>query len=129
MTHLARHIPRSIKIGNRWCRLFYRGQPDLLGSPAQQTPLLTITPQAEELPDSMDVGEPGPGISPVDELSEATLKESGTSLQIVLNEPMPEASHTSKRVREPEESKQPDKKSSEKKRKKYIWQTKNMLVA
>ena len=77
----------------------------------------------------MDVGEPGPGISAVDELSEATLKESGTSLQIVLNEPMPEASHTSKRVREPKESKQPDKKSSEKKRKKYIWQTKNMLVA
>ena len=28
VTHLARHIPRSIKIGNRWCLLFYRCQPD-----------------------------------------------------------------------------------------------------
>ena len=115
VTHLARHIPRSMKIGNRWCLVFYRGQPDLLGRPAQQTPVRTITPHAEELPDPMDVGEPGPGTSVVDELSETTLEESGTSLWIVLDEPMPEASHTSKRVRELEESEQPDKKSSEKK--------------
>ena len=126
VTHLARHIPRSIKIGNKWCLVFYRGQPDLLGRPAQQTPVITITPPAEELPDSMDVGEPGPGTSAVDELSEATSEESGTSLQIVVDEPMPEASHTPKRVREPEESEQPDKKNSEKKRKKHIQQMKNM---
>ena len=74
----------------------------------------------------MDVGEPGPGTSAVDELSEATSEESGTSLQIVVDEPMPEASHTPKRVREPEESEQPDKKNSEKKRKKHIQQMKNM---
>ena len=38
----------------------------------------------------MDVGEPRPGTSVVDELSEATLEESGTSLQIVVDELMPE---------------------------------------
>ena len=31
VTHLARHIPRSIKIGHRWCLVFYRGQPELPG--------------------------------------------------------------------------------------------------
>ena len=66
----------------------------------------------------MDVGEPGPGTSAIDKLSEATSEESGTSLMIVVNEPMPEASHTSKKVREPEESEQPDKKSSGKKKEK-----------
>ena len=84
---------------------------------AQQLPVITITHPAEELPDPMDVGEPDPGTSAVDELSEATSEDYGTSLQIVVDEPMPEASHTSKRVREPEESEQPDKKGSEKKRK------------
>ena len=75
----------------------------------------------------MDVGEPGPGTSAIDKLSEVTSEESGTSLMIVVNEPMPQASHTSKKVREPEESEQPDKKSSgKKKRKKHIQQTKNM---
>ena len=98
--------------------MFYRNQPDLLGRPAQQTPVITITPPAEELPYPMDVEEPAPGSSAVDELSEATPEDSGTSLQVVVNEPMPEASHTSKRVREPEESEQPNKKSSEKKKEK-----------
>ena len=74
-----------------------------------------VTPPAEALPDPVDVGEPGPGTSAIDELSEAISEESGTSLQIVVDEPMPEASHTSKRIREPEESEQPDKKNSEKK--------------
>ena len=63
----------------------------------------------------MDVGEPDPGTSAVDKLSEATSEDYGMSLQIVVDEPMPEASHTSKRVRELEESELPDKKSSEKK--------------
>ena len=93
--------------------MFYRGQPDQRGRPAQQTPVITITPPAEELSDPMDVGEPGPGTSAIDKLSEVTSEESGTSLMIVVNEPMPEASHTSKRVREPEEIEQSDKKSSE----------------
>ena len=65
----------------------------------------------------MDVGEPGQGASAVDALSEATSEESGTSLQIVVDEPMPEASHTSKRVREAEESDRPERESSEKKKK------------
>ena len=115
VTHLARHIPRSIKTGHRWCLVFYSSQPDLLEKPALQTPVIMVTPPAEALPDPMDVGEPGPGTSAIDELSEAISEESGTSLQIVVDEPMPEASHTSKRIREPEESEQPDKKNSEKK--------------
>ena len=87
VTHLARHIPRSIKIGHRWCLVFYRGQPDLPERLAQQTLVIQITPPAETLPDQMDVGEPGPGTSSVDELSEATSDESGMSLQIVVDEP------------------------------------------
>ena len=90
--------------------MFSGGQPDLLGRLAQQLPVITITPPAEELPDPMDIGEPDPGTSAVDELSEATSEDSGTSLQTVVDEPMPEAFHMSKRVREPEESEQPDKK-------------------
>ena len=64
----------------------------------------------------MDVGEPGQGASAIDKVSEATSEESGMSLQIVVDEPMPEASHTSKRVREPEESDQKEKENSEKKK-------------
>ena len=123
VTHLARHIPRSIKIGHRWCLVFYRGQPEPPGRPAQQTPVIQVTPPTDALSDPMDVGQPGPGTSVVNELSEATSEESGTSLQIVADEPMPEASHTSKRVREPEESKQQDKKISEKKKKKKKFTT------
>ena len=127
VTHLARHIPRSIKIGHRWYLVFYRGQPDLLERPAQQAP--AITPPAEKLPDPMDIGEPGPGTTAADELSEATSEESGTSLQIIIDEPMPEASHTSKRVREQEENEQLEKKISEKKkRKKHTQQMKSMRV-
>ena len=117
VTHLARHIPRSIKIGHRWCLVFYRGQPDHPGRPSQQTPVIQVTPPTDTLSDPMDVGEPGPGTSAIDELSEATSEESGTSLQIVVDEPMPEASHTSKRVRESEESDKQEKECSEKKRK------------
>ena len=94
--------------------MFYRGQPDLLERLAQQTPVIVIIPPAEPLPDPMDVGEPGRGTSVVDELSEAASEESGTLLQIVVDEPMPEASHTSKRVRVPEENEQPEKKKQKK---------------
>ena len=85
VTHLARHIPRSIKIGHRWCLVFYRGQPDHPGRPSQQTPVIQVTPPTDTLSDPMDVGEPGPGTSAIDELSEATSEESGTSLQIVVD--------------------------------------------
>ena len=50
----------------------------------------------------MELEEPGRGTS-ADELSETTSEASEASLQIVVDEPMPEASQTSKRVREPEE--------------------------
>ena len=50
VTHLARHIPRSIKIGKSWSLVFYRDQPDLLGWPAQQTSVITITPPRRRAP-------------------------------------------------------------------------------
>ena len=115
VTHLARHIPRSIKIGHRWCLVFYRGQPDHPGRPSQHTPVIKVTPPTDTLSDPMDVGERGPGTSAIDELSEATSEESGTSLQIAVDEAMPEAAHMSKRVRESEESDIQEKESSEKK--------------
>ena len=39
VTHLARHIPRSIKIGHRWCLVFYRGQPELPRRSSKQPPV------------------------------------------------------------------------------------------
>ena len=64
----------------------------------------------------MDVGELGLGTSAVAELSEGTSEDSGTPLQTVVDKPMPQASHTSKRVRKPEENELMEKKSSEKKK-------------
>lgn len=84
--------------------MFYRGQSYHPRRLPQQTPVITVTPPAEELSNSMDVGEREPGTSAIDELSEETSEDSGTSLQIVADKPMPEAFHMSKRVREPEES-------------------------
>ena len=43
VTHLTEHIPRSIKIGNRWCLVFYKGQP----APPRRSvrvPTIVITP-------------------------------------------------------------------------------------
>ena len=122
VTHLARHIPRSIKIGHRWCLVFYRGQPDLPERLAQQTLVIQITPPAETLPDQMDVGEPGPGTSSVDELSEATSDESGMSLQIVVDEPMlhPRGSENRRKAS------QLKKRSLKKRRKKQTQQMRNM---
>ena len=95
--------------------MFYRGQPELPGRSAKQPPVAQITPATEAPSDPMDVGEPGQGASAIDELSEATSEESGTLLQIVVDEPMPEASHTSKRVRESEENDQQEKALKKKK--------------
>ena len=98
VTHLARHIPKSIKIGHRWCLVFYRGQPELPGRSAKQPPVAQITPATEAPSEPMDVGEAGQGASAIDELSEATSEESGTLLQIVVDEPMPEASQEGQRI-------------------------------
>ena len=98
--------------------MFYRGQPELPGRSAKQPPVAQITPAREAPSDPMDVGEPGQGASAIDKLSEATSQESGTSLQIVVDETMPEASHISKRVRESEENDLQEKENSEKEKKK-----------
>ena len=74
----------------------------------------------------MDVGEPGLGTSAVDELSEGTYEDSGRSLQIVVDKPMPQASHTSKRVKKPEENELMEKKKVLRKKRKYIQLMRNM---
>ena len=48
VTNLARHIPRSLKTGNRWCLVFYRDQPVL----HRRLPCISTiveTPNSEEL--------------------------------------------------------------------------------
>ena len=67
----------------------------------------------------MDLGKPGQGAS-ADNLSEATSEDSGTSLEIVADEPMPEASLTSKGSREPEDNEHIEQKSNKKKLNKQI---------
>ena len=90
--------------------MFYKDQPVPDRRPPQPTPAEAEAPPSEESNTHMELEEPGRGTS-ADELSEATSETSETSLQIVVNEPMPEASQTSQRVREPdEEGKETEKK-------------------
>ena len=77
----------------------------------------------------MDLGEPGLGTSAVDELSEGTSEDSGRPLQIVVDKPMPQASHTSKRVRNTEENELMKKKKVLRKKRKYIQLMRNMRAA
>ena len=101
VTHLTQHIPRSIKIGNRWCLVFYGGQPAPSRRPPR-VPTIVITPPSEETHTSMESEEPGRDTS-ADNMSEVDSEKSETPQQTWVDEPMPEASQTSKRVREPEE--------------------------
>ena len=48
VTNLTQHIPRSLKIGNRWCLVFYRDQPVLQRKPPQ-IPTIQITPPPPHL--------------------------------------------------------------------------------
>ena len=102
VTHLTRHIPRSIKIENRWCLVFYKDQPVPNRAPPQPTPGEVEAPSSEESNTHMELEEPVRGTS-ADELAETTSETSEASLQIVVDEPMPEPSQTSKRVRESQE--------------------------
>ena len=101
VTHLTEHIPRSIKIGNRGCLVFYRDQP----APPRRSvrvPTIIITPPLTETPTPMESGEPGQGTG-AEIMSEVDSEQFETTQQTLVDEPMPEASQTSKRVREPEE--------------------------
>ena len=111
VTHLTRHIPRSIKIRNRWCLVFYKDQPVPPRRPPQISTIVK-TPASEEPPYNMELEAPGPDASASE--SDANSEHSEDSLNIT-DEPMPEVSLTSKRVREPEET---DKETAEKKKKK-----------
>ena len=114
VTHLARHIPRSLKIGNRWCLVFYKDQPAPPRRPPR-VPTIVETPVSEELPPQMELETLEQGAS-VGE-SDANSEHSEDSWKIVTDEPMPEVSLTSKRVREPEETGKNDEKIEKKKKK------------
>lgn len=62
VTHLMRHMPRSLKIGNRWCFVFYKDRPAL---PKRLRHVSTIvkTSTSEELPSHMELEVPGQGTS------------------------------------------------------------------
>ena len=73
--------------------------------PARSLPRVSTiveTPSSEEALPQMKWEEPGPRTS-TDNISEASSKDSGALLWIVVDKPMSEASLTAKRVREPEE--------------------------
>ena len=114
VTHLARHIPRSLKIGNRWCLVFYKDQPAFPRRPPR-VPTIVETPVSEELPPQMELETPEQGASVGQ--SDANSEHSEDSWKIVTDEPMPNVSLTSKRVREPEETDKNDEKIEKKKKK------------
>ena len=113
VTHLTKHIPRSLKIENVWCLVFYKDQH---AAHRRLLRVLTIvqTPTSEKLPLQMELGEPGQDAS-ANDLSEATSENSEILVRIIVDEPMPEVSLTSKQVGEP---KNEDKQNTEKKKKK-----------
>ena len=112
VTHLARHIPRSIKIGNRWCLVLQRpAWPAWKASPTN-TGYHNNTPCRRTLWPN--------GCRRARARHQCLWGIIWRDLRRLWDIPsdrsrwaMPEASHTSKRVREPEEIEQSDKKSSE----------------
>ena len=102
VTSLTEHTPRSLKIGNRWCLVSYKDQPVPQRKPSQP-PSVIVTPPSEELPSAqMEWEKLEPGTS-ADNMSNADPESSGERQRTNADEPMPEASLTSKRLREPEE--------------------------
>lgn len=115
MTYLIRHISRSLKKGDRWCLVFHRDQL----VPARSLPRVSTiveTPSSEEALPQMKWEEPGPRTS-TDNISEASSKDSGALLWIVVDKPMSEASLLAKKVREPEKRMQMKLRIKRKKRK------------
>lgn len=115
MTYLIRHISRSLKKGDRWCLVFHRDQL----VPARSLPRVSTiveTPSSEEALPQMKWEEPGPHTS-TDNISEASSKDSGALLWIVVDKPMSEASLLAKKVREPEKRMQMKLRIKRKKRK------------
>ena len=115
MTYLIRHISRSLKKGDRWCLVFHRDQL----VPARSLPRVSTiveTPSSEEALPQMKWEEPGPRTS-TDNISEASSKDSGAFLWIVVDKPMSEASLLAKKVREPEKRMQMKLRIKRKKRK------------
>ena len=58
VTHLTRHIPRSLKIGNRWCLVFHKDQP-MSPRRLRHVSMIVETPPSEELPSQMELEVPG----------------------------------------------------------------------
>ena len=116
VTHLMRYIPRSLKIGHRWCLIFYKDQPVPPRRPLRVSTIVETSP-LEELHSQMELEVPGKGAS-VWEISNMNSDQSEASSKTVTNEPMPEISLTSKRMTKPEEgSKEEEENKTEQKKK------------
>ena len=95
VTQLTQHIPRSLKIGNRWCLAFYRDKPVPQRRPPR-VPTIVVTPPSEGTTAQMEWEEPGQGTS-ADNMSDANSEDPEESQRTIFDEPMPAASLTSKR--------------------------------
>ena len=93
VTQLTQHIPRSLKIGNRWCLVFYRDKPVPHRRPPR-VPTIVVTPSSEGTTAQMEWEEPGQGTS-ADNMSDANSEDPEESQRTIVDEPMPAASLTS----------------------------------
>ena len=101
VTHLPQHIPRSLKIGNRWCLVFYRDQPVPQRRPPR-VPTIEVTPPSEGTAAQMESERHGQGNS-ANSMSDANPENSEEQQRTLVNEPIAESSLTSKRQREPDD--------------------------
>ena len=101
VTHLPQHIPRSLKIGNRWCLVFYRDQPVPQRRPPR-VPTIEVTPPSEGTAAQMESERHGQGNS-ANSMSDANPENSEEQQRTLVNEPIAESSLTSKRQSEPDE--------------------------
>ena len=91
VTNLTQHIPRSLKIGNRWCLVFYKDQPAPHKKPPQK-PTIEVTPPSEGLPAAqMEWERLGPGTN-ADNMSNPNSENSGQQQRTIADEFMAEAS-------------------------------------
>ena len=101
VTHLTQDIPRSLKIGNRWCLVFHRDQPVPQRRPPW-VPTIEVTPPSEGIAAQMESERQGQGNS-ANSMSDANPENSEEQQRTLVNEPIAESSLTSKRQREPDD--------------------------
>lgn len=101
VTHLTQDIPRSLKIGNRWCLVFYRGQPVPQRWPPR-VPTIEVTPPSEGTAAQMELERQGQGNS-ANSMSNVNPENSEEQQRTLVNKLIAESSLTLKRQREPDD--------------------------